>query len=132
MSSRVVALLLAFACVGCGDKEVVPVEEEPLVVEVVEVEPEPPRVDVPSELVGHAWRSAGNVFIFQKGGNLLVRGEKIEKLAPNGAPGRFELDGERLELTVMGQHYVGIWNGERLLISDQEAEYLGPNSDFLD
>jgi hypothetical protein len=129
MKKGLVGIFIVLVCLGCSDKQQVPVAVDP--VEIAPVIPDPPKLDPPSELVGHAWQSGEHLFIFQKGGNVLVRGGQIQESMPNGAPSRYELDGEQLELEVLGLHYSGTWNAQQLIINDQIAEYRGPNSDFL-
>ena len=129
MNRGVFGILLAFTCAGCSVEKAEPAVEES--VSTSPAVPEAPKLDIPSELVGHAWKSGEHLFIFQKGGNVLVRGGHIQDSMPNGAPSRFELKGEELKLDVLGIHYTGTWNGQQLVINDQIAEYSGPNSDFL-
>jgi hypothetical protein len=120
---------------GCSPAPSEPVPNEAVEITPVIIEPaviaEPPKLDPPSELAGHAWKSGDHLFLFQKGGNVLVRGGGIQESMPNGAPSRYEQDGENLDLDVLGAHYSGTWNGRELKINDEFAEYVGPNSDFL-
>lgn len=74
-----------------------------------------------ADLVGTRWTAGEYTFIFQPGGNVLVRGGHFDEIAPGGAPGRVQVRDGVIEMNVLGRMNYGTWNGSVLTITRQVA-----------
>lgn len=78
-----------------------------------------------SALPGQTWQAGSVTFSFQRGNHVLVRGGHLTETMPTGAPGRYSLESDILEVEVLGRIYDGTWDRETLTLSGHRATYLG-------
>lgn len=104
----------------------IPTPPKEVVLQPTVVSP-PKRPDPPATagraaaLVGTRWTAGEYTFIFQPGGNVLVKGGNFNEIAPGGAPGRVKVMEGVVEMDVLGRMNFGTWNGTELIIAGQIA-----------
>ena len=81
------------------------------------------------KLVGTAWKVKDLEARFLNAHQIHVRGPQTEPYAPGGITAKYKYDAGKIEVNIMGQPFVCVWDGTALTINGMPAEALPPAPD---
>jgi hypothetical protein len=103
-------------------------EEPPVAVETPTTPGEPATETAEAEaaegsasLAGTKWKVKEYELDFKDAEKVLIKGGQVATLMPDGIEVPYKVEGDKLTVDVFGDKYEGTWDGEKLIVMDEEA-----------